>query len=91
MVVDGRPRVGTGRRGHTNWVRDVVHMPGRRLSTLTCSEDSSLRLWYVETSAQVGDSWQGGWKRDRDDHKHQEISRQLISLISSLFFTYFAK
>jgi WD40 repeat protein len=43
-------------RGHTNLVRGVVHLPsGRRI--ITCSYDCSLRLWDLESGAQIGNDW----------------------------------
>jgi hypothetical protein len=41
-------------RGYTNQVRGVVHLPGGRC-TITRSKDGSLRLWDVESGAQIGD------------------------------------
>jgi WD40 repeat protein len=43
-------------RGHTNRVRGVVHLPGRR-RIITCSLDGSLRLWDLESGAQIGEDW----------------------------------
>jgi WD40 repeat protein len=43
-------------RGHTDWVEGVVHLPGGR-QFLTCSSDSSLRLWDLETGTQIGKDW----------------------------------
>ena len=44
-------------RGHTSYVRGVAHLPdGRRI--ITCSEDTSLRLWDRESGAQIGSNWQ---------------------------------
>ncbi|OAX36721.1 WD40 repeat-like protein [Rhizopogon vinicolor AM-OR11-026] len=43
-------------RGHTKQVGDVVHLPdGRRI--ITCSDDGSLRVWDLETGAQIGEEW----------------------------------
>ncbi|KAG2101365.1 WD40-repeat-containing domain protein [Suillus discolor] len=43
-------------RGHTNYVFGVAHLPdGQR--TITCSGDGSLRLWDLESGAQIGDDW----------------------------------
>ncbi|KIK36868.1 hypothetical protein CY34DRAFT_34569, partial [Suillus luteus UH-Slu-Lm8-n1] len=44
-------------RGHTDEVRGIVHLPGRR-RIITCSNDSSLRQWDLESGAQIGGSWQ---------------------------------
>jgi len=44
-------------RGHTREVRGVVHLPdGRHI--ITCSLDASLRLWDLESGAQIGNNWQ---------------------------------
>lgn len=37
-------------------VRGILHLPGRR-SIITCSEDGSLRLWDLESGAQIGKDW----------------------------------
>ncbi|KAG1867762.1 quinon protein alcohol dehydrogenase-like superfamily [Suillus subluteus] len=43
-------------RGHTDWVSGVVHLPnGRRI--ITGSDDGSLRLWDLESGAQIGEEW----------------------------------
>ncbi|KAG2343248.1 WD40 repeat-like protein [Suillus weaverae] len=43
-------------RGHTSWVTGVVHLPrGRHI--ITCSVDGSLRLWDLESGAQIGEDW----------------------------------
>jgi WD40 repeat protein len=44
-------------RGHTKGVRGVVHLPGGR-RIMTCSSDSSLRLWDLESGTQIGEDWQ---------------------------------
>ncbi|KAG1836758.1 WD40-repeat-containing domain protein [Suillus subalutaceus] len=46
-------------RGHTKWVNGVVHLPGKR-HIVTCSWDSSLRLWDLESGAQIGEDWWDG-------------------------------
>ncbi|KAG2338918.1 WD40 repeat-like protein [Suillus weaverae] len=43
-------------RGHTKQVVGVAHLPGGR-RIITCSGDSSLRLWDLESGAQIGDEW----------------------------------
>jgi len=43
-------------RGHTGCVFGVVHLPGGQ-RIITCSLDGSLRLWDLESSAQIGDEW----------------------------------
>ncbi|KAG2336903.1 WD40 repeat-like protein [Suillus weaverae] len=43
-------------RGHTHQVRGVLHLPGGQ-RIITCSEDGSLRLWDLESGAQIGDDW----------------------------------
>ncbi|KAG2144604.1 WD40-repeat-containing domain protein [Suillus clintonianus] len=42
--------------GHTDWVGGAVHLPGGQ-HIITCSWDGSLRLWDLESGAQVGDDW----------------------------------
>jgi WD40 repeat protein len=43
-------------RGHTCSVLGVAHLPdGKR--TITCSYDDSLRLWDIESGAQIGEKW----------------------------------
>lgn len=46
-------------RGHTHWIRGVVHLPGGQ-RTVTCSLDGSLRLWDLESGGQIGDEWRDG-------------------------------
>jgi len=43
-------------RGHTNFVFGVAHLPGGQ-HIITCSGDGSLRLWDLESCAQIGDEW----------------------------------
>ncbi|KIK31821.1 hypothetical protein CY34DRAFT_102706, partial [Suillus luteus UH-Slu-Lm8-n1] len=43
-------------RGHTGNVEGVVHLPGGR-RIVTCSSDGSLRLWDLESGAQIGEDW----------------------------------
>ena len=44
-------------QGHTQAVRGVVHLPdGRQI--ITCSNDASLRLWDLESGAQIGNNWE---------------------------------
>ncbi|KAG1734853.1 WD40-repeat-containing domain protein [Suillus occidentalis] len=43
-------------RGHTNNVEGIVHLPGGR-RIVTCSWDGSLRLWDLESGAQIGEDW----------------------------------
>jgi WD40 repeat protein len=51
-------------QGHTDWVWGVVHLPdGRRI--ITCSADSSLRLWDLESGIQIGDNWED--EEDEDE------------------------
>ncbi|KAG1761255.1 hypothetical protein EDD22DRAFT_27672 [Suillus occidentalis] len=40
-------------RGHTDNVYGVVHLPGGQ-RIITCSTDGSLRLWELESGAQIG-------------------------------------
>jgi len=52
-------------RGHTETVKDVVHLPdGRRI--ITCSWDGSLRHWDLESGTQIGDDW-------RDEEKNTAV------------------
>lgn len=50
-------------RGHTERVQGVVHLPGKR-RIITCSDDSSLRLWNLESGTQIGEEW-----RDEEDRE----------------------
>jgi len=43
-------------RGHTEIVFGVAHLPGGQ-HIITCSIDGSLRLWDLESGAQIGDEW----------------------------------
>lgn len=43
-------------RGHTQFIRGVEHLPGRR-HIITCSLDGSLRLWDLKSNAQIGNDW----------------------------------
>ncbi|OAX32733.1 WD40 repeat-like protein, partial [Rhizopogon vinicolor AM-OR11-026] len=43
-------------RGHTGDINGIVHLPDGR-SIITCSRDSSLRRWDLESGAQIGDDW----------------------------------
>jgi WD40 repeat protein len=43
-------------RGHTERVFGVAHLLGGQ-RIITCSLDGSLRLWDLESSAQIGDEW----------------------------------
>jgi WD40 repeat protein len=52
-------------RGHTGYVLDVAHLPGRQ-HIITCSGDASLRLWDLDSSAQIGKDW-------RDDSEEAGI------------------
>jgi WD40 repeat protein len=44
-------------RGHTKSVQGVVPLPGGQLRAITCSLDGSLRLWGLESGAQIGNDW----------------------------------
>ncbi|KAG2346304.1 WD40 repeat-like protein [Suillus weaverae] len=44
-------------RGHTSYVSGVAHLPGEQ-RIITCSFDGSLRLWDLESGAQIGGKWQ---------------------------------
>ncbi|KAG2341127.1 WD40 repeat-like protein [Suillus weaverae] len=48
-------------RGHTMGVQGVAHLPDAQ-RIITCSYDGSLRLWDLESGAQIGDEW-----RDEED------------------------
>ncbi|KAG2069933.1 WD40 repeat-like protein [Suillus decipiens] len=48
-------------RGHTDRVTGIVHLP-RRQCIITCSWDGTLRLWDMESSAQIGEDWHDGEK-----------------------------
>ncbi|KAG2060579.1 WD40 repeat-like protein [Suillus hirtellus] len=48
-------------RGHTDCVTGVVHLHARR-QIITCSTDGLLRLWDLESGAQIGKDW-------RDENK----------------------
>ncbi|KAG2123059.1 WD40-repeat-containing domain protein [Suillus clintonianus] len=50
-------------RGHTHWVTGVVHLPSER-RMITCSIDGSLRLWDLQSGAQIGEDW-----RDQNNEK----------------------
>jgi len=46
-------------QGHTDWVQDVIHLPGGQ-RIMTCSTDDSLRVWNLKTREQIGDAWLDG-------------------------------
>jgi WD40 repeat protein len=46
----------TTMRGHTDYVYGVAHLPGGK-RIITCSADGSLRLWDLESGAQIGGEW----------------------------------
>ncbi|KAG2064336.1 WD40 repeat-like protein [Suillus decipiens] len=46
-------------RGHTGWVNSVVHLPGGQ-HIITCSLDSSLRLWNIKSGKQICEDWLHG-------------------------------
>ncbi|KAG2060531.1 WD40 repeat-like protein [Suillus hirtellus] len=50
-------------RGHKSRVTGAVHLPGGR-RIMTCSWDGSLRLWDLESGAQIGEDW-----RDEEDEE----------------------
>jgi len=47
-------------RGHTSIVSGVAHLPGGQ-RIITCTLDGSLRLWDLESSAQIGGEWREEW------------------------------
>lgn len=49
-------------RGHTKQVVGVAHLPGRQ-RIITCSFDGSLRLWDLESGAQIGYEWRDEWDK----------------------------
>ncbi|KIK38129.1 hypothetical protein CY34DRAFT_809668 [Suillus luteus UH-Slu-Lm8-n1] len=49
-------------QGHTGWVNGGVHLPNGR-HIMTCSSDSSIRLWDLESGAQIEEDW-----RDPDEN-----------------------
>jgi WD40 repeat protein len=49
-------------QGHTGWVNGVVHLHGRH-HIITCSTDSSLLLWDLESGTQIDEDW-----RDEEDN-----------------------
>ncbi|KAG2341060.1 WD40 repeat-like protein [Suillus weaverae] len=58
-------------RGHTDQIRGVAHLPGGQ-RIITCSSDGSLRLWDLESGAQIGDEW-------RDEGDEAEIRTMALS------------
>ncbi|KAG2038629.1 WD40-repeat-containing domain protein [Suillus americanus] len=58
-------------QGHTNWVNDVVHLHGG-CHIITCSTDGSLRLWDLESGAQIGEDWQDD--EDKTGVRSMELS-----------------
>ncbi|KAG2753392.1 WD40 repeat-like protein [Suillus brevipes Sb2] len=45
--------------GHTHWVTGAIHLPdGQRM--MTCSLDSSLRVWNLNSGKQMGEDWWDG-------------------------------
>jgi WD40 repeat protein len=45
--------------GHTSWVFGAIHLPdGQRM--MTCSRDSSLRVWNLKSGKQIGEDWRDG-------------------------------
>ncbi|KAG2034616.1 hypothetical protein BDR03DRAFT_1013231 [Suillus americanus] len=49
-------------RGHTRCANSIVHLaavPGER-HIITCSSDGSVRLWDLESDAQIGEDWRDG-------------------------------
>jgi WD40 repeat protein len=55
-------------RGYTESVFGVAHLPGGQ-RIITCSYDGSLRLWDLESSAQIGDEW----REEGDEMKVQTM------------------
>ncbi|KAG1856735.1 quinon protein alcohol dehydrogenase-like superfamily [Suillus subluteus] len=46
-------------KGHTDWVNDVIHLPGGQ-EIITCSRDGSMRVWNLESGKQIGEDWRDG-------------------------------
>ncbi|KAG2054603.1 WD40 repeat-like protein [Suillus hirtellus] len=46
-------------KGHTEWVRGVIHLPGGQ-QIITCSDDGSLRVWNLKSGKQIGEDWRDG-------------------------------
>jgi len=56
---------------HAGFVRGIVHLPdGRRV--ITCSNDSALRVWDLESGLQIGHRWQ-------DERDNQEMTTITLS------------
>jgi WD40 repeat protein len=45
--------------GHSELVRGVIHLPGGQ-RIMTCSGDSSLRVWELQSGKQIGNDWRDG-------------------------------
>ncbi|KAG1822675.1 WD40-repeat-containing domain protein [Suillus subaureus] len=45
--------------GHTDEVLGAIHLPGGQ-RMMTCSRDSSLRVWNLKSGKQIGDDWRDG-------------------------------
>jgi len=45
--------------GHTDWVNEVIHLPGGQW-IMTCSNDGSLRIWDLQSGKQIGNDWRDG-------------------------------
>src|ERR1700709_925030 len=45
--------------GHTQLVRDAIHLPGGQ-RMMTCSNDGSLRVWDLQSEQQMGNDWRDG-------------------------------
>jgi WD40 repeat protein len=58
-------------RGHSGWVRRVVHLPGGR-RIFTSSVDGSLALWDLKSGIQIGKKW-------RDDEDKPEAMIMALS------------
>jgi len=48
--------------GHTDWVRNIIHLSGEQ-QIMTSSFDNSLRVWNWQSGKQIGNDWQYGASR----------------------------
>src|SRR5882757_7927503 len=68
--------------GHTEDVYGVIHLPdGRRI--MTCSDDSSLRMWNLKSGKQIGNDWRDGdWRENQSGERAIALSpdgKQVVS------------
>ena len=48
--------------GHTNWVTNVIHLPGEQ-QIMTSSYDNSLRVWNLQSGKHIGNDCRDGGSR----------------------------